>query len=512
MSQIVERFTHLAAAEPKRPLIIHAAEHRVVTAADLLQRTIALRDALNAAALPPAAPIVTAVGNRPEFIALLLACLWLDRPLMPADPGTSMRAALALAHDWRAAALVGVPAADVPAVGVTLPGGLILWTTSADCRRHDAVAMLKLTSGSTGLPKAVLTTEANLIADVEHITAAMGIRAGDVQLAATPLSHAYALGNLVLPAVWQGTAIVLRDGFVPHRLADDVAAHCVRVWPGVPFMFEHLLQHPPAGGLPPCLEHLISAGAPLDYGVQQRFLSTFGLKIHSFYGASEAGGITFDGTPTLGPGPTVGRPLPGVTVTLRYVDGDDDADSLRVHVASDAVSRGYAFLDPSLEPGDGGGFDAQGYLTGDLGTFDASGALVLAGRVSSFVNVAGRKVQPEEVARCLRSMPQLADVRVVGTPSALRGEQLVAVVVPRETPPSIAALRAYCAERLAAYKVPREFITVSAIPVDVRGKTDRQALNAIVAARLGAFPEADAHDPGAILQHQSHTANGEDRS
>ena len=56
---------------------------------------------------------------------------------------------------------------------------------------------------------------------------------------------------------------------------------------------------------------------------------------------------------------------------------------------------------------------------------------MLTGRVSSFVNVAGRKVQPEEVARCLRTMPELADARVVGAPSALRGEQLVAVVVPR---------------------------------------------------------------------------------
>jgi acyl-CoA synthetase (AMP-forming)/AMP-acid ligase II len=507
MSRIADRFTDLAQTEPTRPLIVHAAEHRIVTAADLERLAIGLRAALGAAGLPPAVPIISAVGNRPEFVALLLACLALDRPLMPADPGTSMRAALALAVDWRAAGLVGLPADDLPAAGRALPGGLAFWPTSVEGARYDGVAMLRLTSGSTGLPKAVLTTEANLVADVEHITTAMGIRADDVQLAATPLSHAYALGNLVLPAIWQGTTMVLRDGFVPHRLVDDVATHRVRVWPGVPFMFEHVLQHPPAGGIPPCLEHLISAGAPLDHSVQQRFFDTFNLKIHSFYGASETGGITFDDTPTVGPGPTVGRPLPGVTVTLRQVDGADEAAGLRVHVASDAVARGYA----SREPGDGGGFDAQGYLTGDLGVFDEKGALVLTGRVSSFVNVAGRKVQPEEVARCLRAMPQLADARVVGAPSALRGEQLVAVVVPRETAPSVAALRAYCAERLAPYKVPRAFIAVSAIPVDVRGKTDRQALNELVAARLGAFPEADPLDAGAILQRQSHTANGEER-
>src|SRR6185295_20107614 len=119
----------------------------------------------------------------------------------------------------------------------------------------------------------------------------------------------------------------------------------------------------------------------------------------------------------------------------------------------------------------------------------------LTGRVSSYVNVAGRKVQPEEVARCLRSMPALADAQVVGAPSALRGEQLVAVVVPHGATPSIAALRAHCSERLAPYKVPRAFIMVSEIPVDVRGKTDRQALNALVAGALDALPDRDSRDP-----------------
>jgi len=279
MSQIVDRFSRLASADPRRPLIIHAAEHRIVTAADLLRLSTDLRDALDAACLPPAAPIVSAVGNRPEFVALLLACLWSKRPLLPADPGTSVSAALALATTWRAAALIGVMGADAPCLGDPMPGGLAVWRVAGESAHYERVALMKLTSGSTGLPKAILATEANLVADVQHIVEAMGIRSDDVQLAATPLSHAYALGNLVLPVVWQGTAMVLRDGFVPHRLVDDVAAHGVRVWPGVPFMFEHVLQHPPPGGLPSCLERLISAGAPLDHGVQRRFYERFGLKV-----------------------------------------------------------------------------------------------------------------------------------------------------------------------------------------------------------------------------------------
>ena len=91
---------------------------------------------------------------------------------------------------------------------------------------YRGAALLKLTSGSTGLPKAVLTTEVQLLADTEQIVSAMGITAADVQLAAIPLSHAYGFGNLVMPLLLQGTPIVLRESFLPH------AAVCGRppVW------------------------------------------------------------------------------------------------------------------------------------------------------------------------------------------------------------------------------------------------------------------------------------------
>src|SRR4029078_709536 len=96
--------------------------------------------------------------------------------------------------------------ADAPCLGDPMPGGLAVWRGAGEAAHYDAFALMKLTSGSTGLPKAILATEANLVADVQHIVEAMGIRSDDVQLAATPLSHAYALGNLVLHVVWRGTA------------------------------------------------------------------------------------------------------------------------------------------------------------------------------------------------------------------------------------------------------------------------------------------------------------------
>ena len=123
----------------------------------------------------------------------------------------------------------------------------------------------------------------------------MGIRPDDTQLAAIPLSHAYGLGNLLMPLLLQGTAIVLREGFVPHAAAGRCAQRTARdVFPGVPFMFEHFARIPPAGGWPPRLRTLISAGARLEPARSGGSSTRFGVKIHSFYGTSETGGIAYD--------------------------------------------------------------------------------------------------------------------------------------------------------------------------------------------------------------------------
>ncbi len=121
-----------------------------------------------------------------------------------------------------------------------------------------------------------------------------------------------------------------------------------------------------------------------------------------------------------------------------------------------------------------------GFLTGDLGSFDARGRLTLAGRISSFVNVAGRKVHPDEVERVLRSMAGVVDVRVIGVADPLRGQQLVAGLVVNGSRPTVIGLRQFCGGRLAPHKIPRSFVVLDRIPLTERGKTDRRALERLV--------------------------------
>jgi len=497
MSEIVGRFARIARDHPARPLV-HVPGNRVTwTAENLWDAARTYRDAFAARGLGPDHLLLVASGNRAATLAIWLACRALDVPVMPVDSGTPVAEMRALAERFGAfAAIVPESMSDLTHLGAptaldgTVDTALVMVPLRGVEPNPDVyrgAAALKVTSGSTGLPKATFTRESQLVADSTHIVAAMGIRPDDCQIAVLPLSHAYGLGNLAIPVLLQGTAIVLRDAFVPQQIVADATTYRARVFPGVPFMFAHFANNA-ALSWPPTLNALMSAGAPLDAATVRAFAQAFGIKVHSFYGTSETGGIAYDDSNDLDAAGTVGHPLPNVTVTLRAEDGAP-ANGGRVHVASAGVSSGYAGrpASPSSNTDD---FTAGGFLTGDFGRFDPRANLVLTGRASSFINVAGRKVQPAEVEQVLRTMTGVVDVRVVGAADARRGQQILACIVADDPALTPGAVRGYCAARLAAYKVPRTIVWLDRIPLTERGKTDRAKLEALVREHLDRTAES----------------------
>jgi long-chain acyl-CoA synthetase len=242
-------------------------------------------------------------------------------------------------------------------------------------------------------------------------------------------------------------------------------------------VFEHLRRH----GLAPAVASvrlLITAGAPIAPDTVQYFKQAIGRKIHSFYGTSETGGISFDDSDEAVTPLSVGRALPRTSVALH--DRSADGEQGRVFVRGPAVAAGYAGSDADE---DDTAFTDGGFLTADLGRFTADGRLVLAGRVSRFINVAGRKVDPAEVEVVLRSIPGVADATVVGLPCENRGEQVVAHVRAGAATLTEADVRQYCAARLSPHKVPRHVVFGHDLPADARGKIDRFGLERLIAGR-----------------------------
>jgi long-chain acyl-CoA synthetase len=474
-SEIAEAFARLALDRHTRTAVHGLGDLPTRTFADLAADAEAMTRALAETMLPTAPCIVAAIGNDPALFAVLLAVLGAGGAIALFDAPDRLDSIHAAAAQLAADAVIAPASARLP--GPALPGGLTLATVAAAATpawRHDPSSgprVLKITSGSSDVPRAVVVTERQLLADVRHIVEAMEIGPDDVNLAVIPLAHSYGLGNLVLPLLVQGSPIALRDRFAPRQLHADVAAAGVTVVPGVPYMFEHVRRLDAGAALAP-VRCLITAGAPIALETVAYFKRVISRKVHSFYGTSETGGISFDAADEIGERVTVGRPLPGVEVVLRDVEGDVG----RVFVRSNAVAVGYAAADAA---DDRAAFVDGGFLTGDLARRDGE-SLILAGRVSSFINVAGRKVDPAEVEGVLRRAPGVLEAHVFGVACDRRGEQVVACVRRGRQGPS-AELRSFCAERLAAYKVPREIVEVDAVPRDARGKVSRRALEALLA-------------------------------
>ena len=461
-------------------------EGRAWTFEDIAACAEELAKALGQLRLEPGRPIALLVGNHSTFVPLLLACLRLRLVVLPLDGDSPLREATRIATGYEAQAIVALqPAA---AGWSPLPAGLGARMLPATRRTIDfgRAALLKLTSGSTDIPKAVMCTEDNLWHDGEQVVQAMGIDGTSVQLGAIPLAHSYALGNLVLPLLVQGARLVLRHGFIPPSFCRDVDSCGVTVFPGVPFMFDRIVGAMNLERLPRPLRTLITAGAPIDPATVAEFKRRFQAKIHSFYGSSETGGIAYDASDEVTNPLTVGTAIPGVTISLASLEDPPVPGAGRVVVRSPAVALGYAG-----ETGEGSSSPLQGgaYVTADIGRFDGQGRLFLLGRLSPAINVAGRKVQPEEVERVLLEMPGIAQAAVLGVPDPVRGERLVACLVPAGGEISALAVRRHCAHHLSPHKIPRTIVVLDALPLTPRGKVDRKALAALAHGTTGGETE-----------------------
>jgi acyl-CoA synthetase (AMP-forming)/AMP-acid ligase II len=324
------------------------------------------------------------------------------------------------------------------------------WTPLGRERRVSAdEALVKLTSGSAGTPRAWAFTHAQMLADGRQVCATMGIAADDVVLGAIPLGHSYGLGNLVMPLVAQGTGVVLVDPPLPNVLAATIERWRCTVFPAVPPLLDALCRSSAEPAQLGSLRVVISAGARMAPALAAEFERRFGRRVHNFYGATETGGICYDrtGEATLS-GRSVGSPLEGVTIEARAHG--------RFAVSSPAVcGRGT-------------------FLPADLGALNEHGELVLAGRTGRLVKIGARRLDLGEIEAVLRAVPQVREAYAAMDPG---GRRLGAVVA---TDLSKDAVRGELNVRLASWKIPHRLVVVPALPVTPRGKPDRAALDRLL--------------------------------
>jgi long-chain acyl-CoA synthetase len=399
------------------------------------------------------------IGNHAHWPALFLAGLRRGIVVLPIEQTVSEPERASALETCRVAGLITVPGKEITRLGSR---------ESVDWGERRPV-LLKLTSGTTAAPRAIRFRSAQLLADAEQICDTMGITDADLNFAVIPLSHSYGFSNLITPLLVRGVPMAISADRMPRAVLDDLARTEATVFPGMPVFYQAFSEMAPVPPLPK-LRLCISAGAPLGRAVACSFQEKFGLPIHSFYGASECGGICYDRTATNEQKGFVGPAMEGVELQPL----EPNASATQVRIRSAAVGDGYY---PQPEPDKLGD---NSFLPDDLLTISAAGVRIV-GRLSDVINVAGKKVNPAEVEAHLLNFEGVRQAVVFGRASTVRNQEVVACVVAAEETDE-ATLLEFCRARLSGWQVPKRIFFLEALPANERGKISRRELAARFAA------------------------------
>ncbi|TNE91337.1 MAG: hypothetical protein EP330_05535 [Deltaproteobacteria bacterium] len=394
-----------------------------------------------------------------DYLVLLLACFGEGitvLPLNPRAPRAEREKLVAIAEEHRRVyRWEGAP-----------PEGDAIHGDEVD---DEHPALLCFTSGTTGVPKGALLSHRAVAADLRALHEGWQWRADDRLLHALPLFHIHGLLVAQLGALWAGATTVWMPAFDATEALALLRTAGITVFMGVPTFHHRLLDEPgEAESLP--LRLVTSGSAPLPAETHRRFQARFGVAIVERYGMTEIGIVLsnpYDGARKPG---SVGLPLPGVR--CRITDPDTGADVTgetvgEVRIAGPTLMNGYLGRPEATAAAIGDGW----MHTGDFGWRDDDGYVHLLGRKHDLILVGGFNVYPLEVEAALVAHPEIDEAAVVGLPDPDLGEVPGALYRGRATPE---ALEAWLREQLSAYKLPRQWRRVDALPRNPTGKVDRR--------------------------------------
>lgn len=341
-------------------------------------------------------------------------------------------------------------------------------------RDREETAAILYTSATTGRPKGVMLTHANVVSNAYATVHHLRMTPDDRGLCALPLFHCFGQNFILNALVTAGGTLVLHERFVPDPFLDAVAAHRITLLYAVPTMYILFLESG-AGRDLSSVRLCFSAAATLPTDVERRWHDRHGHWIHQGYGLTECSPFaSYNHDARFKPG-SVGTPIENVE--MRIVDGEGrevpDGELGEILIKGPNVMKGY-FGNPQATA------EAirDGWLhSGDIGYRDPEGYYFLVDRVKDMINVSGFKVFPREVEEVLFRHEAVQEVAVVGTQDPLRGEAVKAFVVLKVGARATAEeLQALCRGAIAPYKVPERVEFVAALPKNPTGKILKKEL------------------------------------
>ena len=358
------------------------------------------------------------------------------------------------------------------------------------------LALLQYTGGTTGTPKGAMLTHQNLTANARQVEA-IDPRAGerDVIIGVLPLFHVFANVCVLNRTVANGGCIAMLPRFDAGQTLKTLQRVRATAMPGVPTMYQALLDHPDLGKTDfSSLRVCISGGAPLAGPLKERFEAATGARLVEGYGLTETSGVVstnpYEGEDRTG---TIGQVLPETRV--RLLDKEDPARDAppgepgELAVQGPQIMQGYwrrpdADATAFAERGDG-----RWLRTGDVAVLDDEGYLSIVDRIKDMIAVGGFKVFPSQVEDVLLGNPAVKEVLVLGVPDAYLGEVPRAYVTLNDGASTDGdALREWLNQRLGKHERVDAVVVRDSLPKTMIGKLDRKALRAEVEAAGSGTP------------------------
>lgn len=500
-----------AAASPQHPAILF--EGSTITYRDLDERSSQLAHAMAGRGIAAGDRIAIFLPNVPEFAVVYYAAQRLGA--VPVSINAIFRSAEVeyLLKDSGARAVfttgelagfvprdkcpalehvvvVDAPAGGGAASGVRAASGggamapsesLAEWVSSQPTgfdpvpRAADDPAALLYSSGTTGFPKGVTLTQANIASNIATAAKYSGYRPDDRLAAFLPLFHVYGQNYILNAAILSGATVVLFRRFVPDQVLKSVQQDRITMFFGVPTIFIGLLSVDLTPWDLSSIRYEMSAAATMPEEISRRWTERFGRRVYEGYGLTECSPFACYNDLVEHRFGSVGRAVEGFELAIfdEYDREVPRGEWGEIVIRGPGVMKGYWNRPQDTERALRGGW----LHSGDIGRMDEDGYVYIVDRVKDMINVSGFKVWPAEVEQYLYKMPQVQEVAVYGVPHPEKGEQVAVAVVPKGGQAlSADEVIAYCRENIAAYKVPARVDVVSELPKSATGKILKRIL------------------------------------
>jgi len=339
---------------------------------------------------------------------------------------------------------------------------------TVDRHRQDTTAIL-YTGGTTGIPKGAMLTHENLQTSTLNVAHYERSTQNDRALCFLPLNHVFGQIHIMHSTVFSGGGLIIQPAFDLEKVLEAIDRHQVTKFYAVPTIYIRLLRLPDLREKISSVRYCFSAAASMATEVVREWKTRTGLDIYEAYGMTESASIVTYNHYYRHVVGSVGTPVSLIEVQIRDFEGNvlEQGEEGEICIRGPNITKGYLNQPEETEAA----FWGDWFRSGDIGVMDEDDYLYIVDRLKDMIITGGENVYPREVEEILYTRPEVLECAVVGLPDHEYGERVTAFIVPRKGHQiDPVSLRDYLKARLAAFKVPKEYIAVEEMPKSGAGK------------------------------------------